>query len=167
MYRRFELRPDLVDRGPRLIEADSEWDDPTWRYTGFDAMDYGLEVTTDSGTTFSLTWDPPGEYEGIGLQRQPMLGSAVRSDADVAIWDVTHRAVSWVPMIHRRITGIDLHYVPWDADSGSLWCPHITFHSEGGDVHVVMADSDDWRMVPSANNVAVLHPGKPLPKWLT
>lgn len=108
-YRRFELRPDLVDRGPRLVEADSEWDVPTWSYNGFDAMDYGLEVTTDSGTVFSLTWDPPGECEGIGLQPEPMLGSAVRSDADVAIWDVTHRAASWVPVIHRRITGIDLH----------------------------------------------------------
>lgn len=54
-YHRHELHPELIDRGPRLIDAESEWDEPTWLFEGFDAMDYGLEVTTDSGTAFSLT----------------------------------------------------------------------------------------------------------------
>jgi hypothetical protein len=164
-YQRHELHPELIDGGPRLIDAESEWDEPTWLFEGFDAMDYGLEVTTDSGTAFSLTWDLPGEREGIGLQRIPMLGSGVSRDADVAIWDVGGRTVSWRPMVGTRVTGVDLHYVPWDEARGSLWCPHITFHAEGGAVEVVMADSWDRKLVPSANNVAVLHPGRELPPW--
>jgi hypothetical protein len=52
--------PELIDGRPRIIDAESEWSEPTWLYDGFDAMDYGLEVTTDSGAAFPLTWDPPG-----------------------------------------------------------------------------------------------------------
>lgn len=164
-YRRHELHPELIDGGPRLIHAESEWDEPTWLYMGFDAVDFGFELTTDAGTIFSLTWDRPGIREGIGLQRIPMLGSDVGMDGDVAIWDVGARAVSWKHMVGTRVTGVDLHYRPWDDEQGSLWCPHITFRADGGDVEVVMADSQDGLLVPSANNVAVLHPGESLPTF--
>ena len=164
-YRRHELHPELIGGGPRTIDAESEWIEPTWLYDGFDAVDYGLEVTTESGATFSLTWDPPGDHEGIGLQPLPMLGSGVRSDADVAVWAVGDWAGVWTPMIGRLVTGVDLHYVPWDGERGSLWCPHITFHGEDNRVEVVMGDSHDGTLVPSADNVAVLHPGTSLPAW--
>ncbi|MEQ7129307.1 hypothetical protein ABN034_32910 [Actinopolymorpha sp. B11F2] len=166
-YRRHELHPELIDGGPRIIDAESEWNEPTWLYDGFDAMDYGLEVTTDSGAASSLTWDPPGDREGIGLQPVPMLGTAVRSDADVAIWEVGERTASWTPMVGRRVTGVDLHYVPWQEGHRSLWCPHITFHGEDGHVEVVMGDSKDGALVPSADNVAALHPGTSLPAWFS
>lgn len=164
-YRREELCPELIDGGPRTIVAESEWKEPTWRYDGFDAVDYGLEITTDAGATYSLTWDPPGNHEGIGLQRIPMLGSGVRSDADVAIWSVGDRAASWSLMVGRAVTGVDLHYVPWDEGGESLWCPHITFRWEHGRVEVVMGDFRDGGLVPSADNVAVLHQGASLPAW--
>ena len=165
-YRRHELHPELIDAGPRTIDAESEWTDPTWLYDGFDAVDYGLEVTTESGATFSLTWDPPGDHEGIGLQPLPMLGSGVRNEADVAIWAVGNRAASWTPMVGELVTGVDLHYVPWDEERGSLWCPNITFHNGHSQVEVVMGDSQDGVLVPSADNVAVLHQGTRLPAWL-
>lgn len=165
-YRRQDMHPELIDGGPRIIEAESEWNEPTWLYAGFDAMDFGLEVATDSGTAFSLTWDPPGDHEGIGLQRMAMLGSGVRGDADVGIWEVGERTASWKPMVGRRVTGVDLHYVPWDEARGSLWCPHITFHGEGGRVEVVMGDAESGVLVPSADNVAGLHPGTALPAWV-
>lgn len=164
-YRRHELRPDLIDSGPRTVDGPWEWDEPTWRHEGFDAMDYGLQITTGSGVEFSLTWDPPGDREGIGLQAVPLLGTAVRADADVAIWDVGDRAASWVPMIGKRVLGVDLHYVPWDEESDSLWCPRITLHGPAGHVDVVMGDSDGGALAPSADNVAVLHPGQALPNW--
>lgn len=138
----------------------------TWLCNGFDAVDYGFEVLTDAGAVFSLTWDPPGEREGIGLQRTPMLGSGVRRDADVAIWDVGERAPSWAPMVGRRVTGVDLHYVPWEEGRGSFWCPRITIRGEGNLVEVVLGDWRDGVLVPSADNVAVLHPGTSLPNWL-
>jgi hypothetical protein len=164
-YRRHELRPDLIDAGPRTVDDPWEWNAPTWRHEGFDALDYGLQITTGSGVEFSLTWDPPGDREGIGLQPVPMLGTAVRADADVAIWDVGDRAAPWVPMIGERLLGVDLHYVPWNEERGSLWCPRITIHGPAGHVDVVMGDSDGGALVPSADNVAVLHPGQPLPDW--
>jgi hypothetical protein len=166
-YRRYELHPDLVESGPRSIDAESEWTEPTWQFDGFDAMDFGLEFTTESGAAFSVTWDPPGDHEGIGLQRIPILGSGVRTNADVAIWEVGERTVSWASMVGRRVTGVDLHYIPWDEESGSLWCPHITFHSEASPVEVVMGDAQGGALVPSADNVAVLHPGTSLPGWLS
>jgi hypothetical protein len=165
-YRREELHPDLIDGGPRTIHAASEWNEPTWAYDAFDAMDYGLEVVTEAGATFSVTWDPPGEREGIGLQPVPLLGGAVRSDADVAIWELDGRALSWGHMVGRLVTGVQLHYIPWDAQRGTMWCPHITLHGERGGVEIVMGDSDDGTLVGSADNVAVLHPGTPLPVWL-
>jgi hypothetical protein len=122
-------------------------------------------VTTDSGATFSLTWDPPGDREGIGVQRVPMLGSGVAREADVAIWVVGDHSPSWAPMLGKRITGVDLHYVPWDQTGESLWCPHITFHGVDGRVEIVMGGSQDGVLVPSADNVAVLHPGTSLPAW--
>lgn len=128
-------------------------------------MEYGIELETESGAIFSLTWDPPGEREGIGLQRIPMLGSGVRRDADVAIWDVSGRSPSWKLMVGRRITSVDLHYIPWDAESGSLWCPHIKFRGGNSEVEVILADSEGGGLAPSADNVAVLHPGKSLPAW--
>ena len=56
-YRHEKLCPDLIGSGPRVIETESEWGEPTWLFDGFDAMDYGLELVTDSGATFSLTWE--------------------------------------------------------------------------------------------------------------
>ncbi|WP_258724942.1 hypothetical protein [Cellulomonas sp. NS3] len=165
-YRRHELHPGLVDDGPRNIDAELEWNDPTWLFDGFDAVDHGFEVATDGGAVFSLTWDPPGEREGIGLQPTPMLGSGVRSDADVAIWDVGEHAPSWAPMVGGRVTGVDLHYVPWDEALGSFWCPRITIRGEGDRVDVVLGDSLDGVLVPSSDNIAVVHPGTPLPSWL-
>ena len=96
-----------------------------------------------------------------------MLGSGVRSDADVAVWDVGERASSWAPMVDKRVTGVDLHYVPRDEERGSLWCRRITLHYEGGQVEVVMGESYDGVLRPSSDNVAVLHPDTSLPVWFS
>ena len=126
-YRREEVHPEKVDTGPRLIEDQSEWKEPTWLHDGFDALDYGLEIMTDSGASFSLTWDPPGDTEGIGLHKVPMLGSGVMRKADVAIWNVGQRNACWAFLIGRPVTGVDLHYVPWANADSSLGAPASRF----------------------------------------
>lgn len=163
-YRREELHPELLGSGPRLITDESEWDVPTWQHDDFDAIDYGFEITTESGLAFSVTWDPPGDRQGIGLRRLPLLGSGVRADADVAVWTVTGCAV-WTPVVGTVVTGVDLHYVPWDEQGGSLWCPRITLHCGLSLVEVVSADSVAGVLNPSADNVAVLHAGTAPPAW--
>src|SRR6266545_4698022 len=60
-----------VGEGLRHIVEAGEWRNPTWRYPGFDSVDFGLELETESGSVFSVTWAPPGMYEGIGLREQP------------------------------------------------------------------------------------------------
>ena len=163
-YNRQELHPELIDDGPRTIDAESEWNEPTWLYDGFDALDYGFEVITESGATFSLTWDPPGDHEGIGLQPVPMLGSAVRRDADVAIWALGDRAASWKPIVGTLVTGVDLHYVPWDQSEEVCGARASRSTASRARVEVVMGDSHDGALVPSADNVAVLHPGRFSPR---
>jgi hypothetical protein len=61
--------------GPRHIVDAGEWRNPTWRYPGFDSVDFGVELETEPGSVFSVTWDPLGMYEGIGLREQPLLGT--------------------------------------------------------------------------------------------
>src|SRR3954468_13836966 len=69
-------------------------------------------------------------------------------------------------MAGGRVTVGDLHCVPCDEEDGSLCCPRITFHGKAGCVEVVMGDAQGGVLVPSADNVAVLHPGTSLP-WLS
>ncbi len=68
-------------------------------------------------------------------------------------------------MVGTRITSVDLHYIPWDAESESFWCPHITIRGQDSAVEVILADSEGGALTPSADNVAVLHLGKALPDW--
>ncbi|MBM0124546.1 hypothetical protein [Pimelobacter simplex] len=164
-YRRYELQSESVEAGPRAIVADAEWADPTWLFDGFDAVDYGFEITTDLGKPFSVTWDPPGDREGIGMQPVPLLGSGVRSDADVAIWDLTGRHSAWTRLVGKKVTDVVLHYVPWLEGEEGLWCPRITIHCGEVHVEVLLGDAKSGALVLSADNVAVLHPDTPLPQW--
>lgn len=166
-HRREELHPDLLDRGPRLVTDDVEWEDPTWRYAGFDAVDLGVELETESGAVFSLAWDPPGDQEGIGLRNAAMLGNYVVEDGDVAIWSVGDRTGTWTPVIEAPIAGVRLHYRPWQDGFPGFWCPHITFHAADTSLHVVLGDADSGALAPSANNIAVLHSTTLPPEWVT
>ncbi|XVS61252.1 hypothetical protein ACQPYE_23435 [Actinosynnema sp. CA-299493] len=163
-YRRGDFRPELVDGGPRVVDVDAEWEEPTWSHAGFDAVDFGVEFEVESGALFSLTWDPPGEREGIGLREVAMLGPYVSRDADVAIWSVGDRTDTWASVVGTPITGVRLHY-RWEDVARAFWCPHITFDTAGAAVHVVLGDAEDGVLVPSSDNVAVLHPATPLPRW--
>jgi hypothetical protein len=111
-YERDERHAHLVGAGPRLVKDKAEWAEPEWRHSGFDAVDYGIELVTETEQRFSLTWDPPGEHEGIGLRNVPMLGTGVRRDADVAVWDLTTHDGKWAVLLGNAVTKVDLHYTP-------------------------------------------------------
>ena len=163
-YRRWELHPELVDTGPRHVIG-PERDVPTWQFAGFDAVDYGCEIVTDDNLVFSVTWETPGEREGILIALVPMLGSGVRPDADVAIWDVTDNARPWVGLAGAEITAVNLRYQPWDGRESTYWCPGLSIRTSAGNREVILGDHDGGILVPSADNIAVLHPGTPLPDW--
>ncbi len=92
-YERDQRAAGLI--GPRVIVDDDEWSEPTWQFPDCDSIDFGLELETRDGRLFSVTWDPPGLREGIGLREEPLLGTGVRVDGATAIWDVTNTS-GWV-----------------------------------------------------------------------
>ncbi|QIS10330.1 hypothetical protein [Nocardia arthritidis] len=148
---RWERSPESVGAGP-IFGDDPE---PPWRCDGFDSLDYGFELETDSGLIYSLTWDPPGDREGIGLRRTPMLGSGVRADADITIWRGGEIWPLGVPF-----TDIRLHYEPYPP---GFRCPRITFQWPDRKLEVILGESAGGVLAPSADNVAVLHPDTELP----
>src|SRR3954465_10058941 len=44
-------------------------------------------------------------------------------------------------MAGGRVTGGNLHYVPWDEEDGSLQCPRMTLHGKASRVEVLMGDA--------------------------
>jgi hypothetical protein len=101
-----------------------------WRFDGFDAVDFGTELETETGSVFSLTWDPLGDHEGIGLRNVAMLGHGVRDDADVTVWRTGNPGSTWGHLIGNPITGVQLHYYRWATMDSGFWCPHITHADE-------------------------------------
>jgi len=149
--------------GPRLVEGAAELAAPAWRCEGFDWADYAVEFTTTSGRVFTVSWDSPGCHEGIGVREVRALGSACVEDADVALWDVSY-AGRWDSFIGAEITDAVLHYRPWPG--GGYWCSRITVRIGGRPVHLLLGDTDGrQRLVPAADNIAVLFPPGRLPEW--
>jgi hypothetical protein len=150
--------------GPRPVTA-AEWRAPVWRCAGFDSVDYGVELQMQGGRVFSMTWDPPGMREGIGLRELPLLGTGVRADADVAIWDVSERS-GWAGLLGADVTDVRLHYTPWDDHDGGFWCPRITIRLGGAAVELLLGQAGpDGQLEPAADNVAVLFDPARLPDW--
>ena len=110
-YLREELHPELTDSGVRFIEDAREWERPTWRCDGFNAVDFGVELEMMDGETWSLTWDPPGNHQGIGIRKGPLIGSVVVPDRLTAVWDATLTSL-WSPMLRTPIETVELHYTP-------------------------------------------------------
>lgn len=161
-YKRDELARD--HSGPRLITSDFEWSDPCWASEACDSLEYGVELQTADGVTFSVTWDPPGVQEGIGIQAQP-LGTTLHPEAEIAMWEVGVRS-RWFSAIGQRVADVDLHYIPWTRDGGDFWCPRITVTFDDVPVVLMLGEaSEDGGIGPSADNVAVLFEPHAVPDW--
>jgi hypothetical protein len=162
-YFRDRVAPEL--KGPRLITEAEELAEPTRRWPEGDTVDYGLELSTECGRRFSVTWDRPGPMgEGIGLREAPLLAT-LSGDANIALWDATELS-RWSEVIPDTLTEVDLHYLPWDSTSTGYWCPHITLRTETHHVELLLGDIDrDGELRPSADNVLVLFNPAELPKW--
>jgi hypothetical protein len=162
-YRRHEVAAGHV--GPRQITDSDEWVEPTWRFSGCDSVDYGVELRTGGNRPVTLTWDLPGDEEGLGLHFLPLVPTFVSEDADVAVWDVS-RCSQWAPLIGTTVGGIELHYRDWYT--GKFWCPRITVTFGEMPVEFLLGDADTVTggIRPSSDNVAVVMPGGTLPSWI-
>jgi hypothetical protein len=162
-YGRFDIAEDLD--GPRVIMDEAEWVEPAWSCAGFHRVDYGVELETAEGRYFSVTWDPPGDREGIGLREVASSGADLAADS-VAVWEVGRRSV-WQGFLDTEITDVVPHYLPWDDLETGFWCPRITVWF--GEEHVELmlgSDGADGELSPAADSVAVVFPPIELPAWV-
>lgn len=164
-YRAEQYRRDHV--GPRTIESEVEWVEPTWSHPACDSIDHAVELETSDGARFTVSWHSPGMAEGLGLRELRAIGNAVRDDADVAVWDVsdTNR---WKSVRDAEVTSVEMHYQPWGDSDGHLWCPWITIELGGHAIEFVLAEGDPANnsVRPSSDNIAVIFDKASLPSWL-
>jgi hypothetical protein len=163
-YSRWEMAADL--HGPRTIQCQEEWETPSWARPGFDTLDWGLEIEFAEGEVFSVTWDPPGNHEGIRICNVPIASSTLVEDTPTAIWDVSERS-RWKDFIGKSIDSITLNYFPWNRQGG-FWSTRITIEIADSKIHFLLAcgkGEDDPAIYPSANDVVVIFPPTELPQW--
>lgn len=165
-YRAEQYRHDEV--GPRAIESEAEWVEPTWTHSACDSIDYAVELETSDGARFTVSWDAPGMMEGLGLRELPAIGNAFRDDAHVAVWDVSDTA-RWKAARDSEVTSVEMHYERWYESGEGLWCSWISVELGGIVIEFVLGEGGRGtdRVAPSANNVAVIFDGQFLPSWLT
>jgi hypothetical protein len=150
----YERRPEHEFTGPRKVADPAEWADPLWACPQFDAVEYGIELVKTDMRVFSATWDPPGDIEGIGLRAVPLAGTAYKSGADVAIWDVSHQS-RWRDKCSHEVTKVELNYEPWGTGSG-FWCPSMQIHFKKSSVELMLGDSGpDCVLAPSSTNIII------------
>lgn len=128
---------------------------PHWRHPAFHSVDFAVELRTAAGPIFTVSWESPGEIEGLGLREGPAVGMAISDDALAAVWDVSPTA-PWQRVIGGRVNSVQLLYQPWDG-RGPLWCRRIEMNVHDHTVIFLLAEgsSDSDSLVPSANNIAV------------
>jgi hypothetical protein len=159
-YTQLERRPDAP--WTRIIEDETEWRQPSWARAGFDTLDFGLELETDRGATFTVSWDPPGDRDGVSIAQAPLRFTG----SPIAIWDVTKRS-RWSALVGQPVADVTLHYRPWGNGAG-FWCSRISLLISGVSVHLFLGEGhaeDDPAVYLSGDNVAVVFPPTELPKW--
>lgn len=162
-YGRDRLRSGLA--GLHWITDRAEWDEPTWRTPGCDSLDYGVELLTQSGRIYSVTWDPPGWREGMGINETPFAGSVLRPGADVAAWVVTSQP-DWAAVLTLPVTAVDLNFIPWDRTTDQYWCTRVTISLGDRTVIMMLGEGNtDGQIEPSSDNIAVLFDESHVPDW--
>jgi hypothetical protein len=162
-YQRDRFRPGL--NGLHWVSAEAEWAEPTWRTPRCDSLDYGVELVTQTGRRFSITWDPPGWREGMGISEAPFVETVLRPKADVAAWRVTSQP-NWATVLTWPVTSVDLNFIRWEQTTDQYWCTRVTIGV--GDRTVIMMlgeGTTDGQIEPSADNIAVLFDETHLPTW--
>jgi len=158
-------RPEFEGRGPRLIEADQEWQQPSWDFGSFHSVDYGVELHTSQQRVFAISWEPPGQTESLWVDERPLIGSGVSTDAHVAVWDVSSRT-RWCEFLDEPTTDVGLHYLAWSPDEPGFWCPRITLWIGDSNIELLLGEArGHGELVPAADNVAVLFSPAALPEW--
>ena len=78
---------------------------PQWNWCpDLDSLDHGLDLTTEDGAVFHVTWGAEFTQYGVTVQTDPLHDvTAVR------VWDVTSES-RWAPLVGRRIVAADVFW---------------------------------------------------------
>lgn len=162
-YQRHELRPGA--RGVHWVTDPTELLAPTWHTLLCDSLDFGVELRTMSGRHFSITWDPPGWREGMGIRETQFIESVLRPTTDVAAWEVTTHS-QWSSRLQNPVASVDLHFLPWGESTDQYWCSRVTLGFGDSDVIMMLGEgTQDGQIAPSSDNIAVLFDQSDLPEW--
>lgn len=113
-----------IATGPRDIELSDERQEPSWAHPACDSVDFAIEFLRASSVRFAASYERPGNREGIGLREVAAIGSAVRCDVDVAMWDVSQRS-DWKDLLHSPVEAVDLRYDPQVRLHGEHTAPEL------------------------------------------
>jgi len=155
-YERNEHRQGQL--GPRRIVNKAELAEPSWQHGSCDTVDFAVELVTASNRTFTVSWESPGQREGLGLRELAAIDSAVTATADAAIWAATASS-TWSGLVGRAIENVELLYEPWNHDdSYPMWCPEIVLTLSGVEIRFLLAQGEfgTERIIPASDNIAVM-----------
>ena len=136
--RYFDLETRNGHGGARVVPEGDEWLDPPWRNDDHDLLDWGLELETRDGRTFSASWYVT-PFEGLDFGEERLLGTHVDPEAMVAIWDVT-TTENWNDYVGRTVTRVEVCWERWDRDSFA--CHALVLSFFGGATVVVGGEGD-------------------------
>jgi hypothetical protein len=125
----------------------------------FHDLDFGVELETERGETWGITWDNPNQDgESICLQREPV------SDVG-AVWDATARE-PWRSCVTLPISDVVLRYHPWSDLAPGFWCTRVSLSFGDAQVEILLGcRGQGGQLSPAADNIAVVWGDQPLPTW--
>jgi hypothetical protein len=149
-YRRHVVAPDVI--GSRRVDDPVELAEPTYVFPSGHTVDFGIELDTDPGPTWSVAWQPPGPTEGIAVYEEPLAPDVF--NVGTAVWDVS--AISpWAECQGEAIISVEPEWEPWDTN-GASWCRRLHLRLGARTVHLLEAEGrKDGTIEPSANNIVV------------
>jgi hypothetical protein len=93
---------------------------PLWDVGSFHSIDFGVEIDLEGQVTWSITWQQRGHNETL-LAYAGTIASAMKPDAELAVWDLTPL---WRERFPEGFAGIDC-----------AWTRHVFGPADTGDTH--------------------------------
>ena len=133
----------------RYFELDYEGiSGPSWEAQDFDALDFGLELDLDDGTTLAIIWQTASENETLLAYRGHLEPDQIQIGA-AALWDASQR---WLDKGPSEIEDVN---VAWLRSGADLCLQTIVLTGGTRQAVLTLGDSESGGFVLSATSVAV------------
>ena len=118
---------------------------PNWnRDKQFDSLDYGLDLITESGDVFWISWGCEFTCYGISI----ILNPIDNHKKNMRIWDVSYNS-GWRSFIGQKITNIRIDWEQVNTDSNSIEYPQALEITFAANSHIYISvlelmSNGDW-----------------------